>query len=655
MSRRKLKSVKGVKYLAKCELGYYYFRRRIPEGAKHAFSQKKEVLVSLRETVKRHALIKHGKESRQFEVVVKQALRELKIATSCTSPPKRIKIQGIGKIDDDLVDFIAKSWFVGELKKDHKKLIEIQRLDKLSDEGREDYFNSIGGNWGRYIPRSDNPKGCERLKHCHELNQSIEILEASEHELDLEQSLVSGDSDSLSIDDDPDALFHEALGANVGEVAQEYAQVKLSEAGESYSRLRELMRKGRIENLKRFIESYRSDFRKYDKDDFFRGLSHKTTLVDPRKAMVIADNISVYELEDKFRNRLRDEDKVYSSHYKTTFHLLALLLGGDNYIRDFGREEAFSMKEAISKLPKGFTTKNTSINELLEAEKGIFGDTISSNYKHQLFATLRTILDYARRARYLEINHLEDPAFDKTFPKVNSQRVPFTVTDLNALFGSAEFQKSRGEYPYNANYWIPVLSLFHGFRLGEICELEISDLTKSHDYDWINIQLDSSTGQRKHLKTESSKRVIPLHPDVKRLGFLDYVEMIRKSDNQLLFPTIKTTPTKRKSDYFSKTFSRLRDKVFKDRPMLSFHSLRHTFRTEISEKTNDEVGVRLLGGWAMPKDASFGYFHGYSEEEKIRLIEKIDYEGLDLKNLRRTGQELPKNRVFGKRVKRKIQ
>lgn len=642
MSRRNLKAVKETPYLAKCEEGYFYFRRRIPSKFKHAFSQKGEVFVSLGETVKRKALNKHSEEKRKFEAILKQAKNDLKGATSCTSSALENKVktkqQGLQKIDDELVEYIAKCWFIDELKKDHQKLEETIRLDRLTEQEREDHFLSIGGNWGAYLKRDESNESCERWKHCQELDEYIKILESGEHEVDLETEYFrrDGEDGSLSFDDDSDAIYESALGVCPVSVAQDFDGVKLSKLGESASKLKELMRRGRIEALKRYIEQTKSSFKRYDKDSFFLGLSRQTTALDPRENRVLPENKTIQEIEDEFEKRFDLEGKELSSQYKLVFLLLKMQLGADSFIRGFRLNEAQQMKEILHKLPKSFSLKGITLTELLESDKGSYGDITSPNYKHQIFATFNTVLDYARRSRCLGYNPLEDPTLSSAFPKVASDRKPFEVDQLNTLFGSERFKELRGDYPYNSDYWVPVLALYHGFRLGEICELETTDISCDEGHDWISIRLDSTTGQEKNIKTTKSHRNIPLHPIVHNLGFLDYLELARKSDSGLLFPEIKTSGKKnRKSNYFSKRFARFKKSVIPDSPQLTFHSFRHTFRTNISENTNDEVGVRLVGGWSLPKDAAFGYLHGYSPEKMIALIEQVSYNGLDLGNLRR--------------------
>lgn len=86
---------------------------------------------------------------------------------------------------------------------------------------------------------------------------------------------------------------------------------------------------------------------------------------------------------------------------------------------------------------------------------------------------------------------------------------------------------------WNANYWLIPLGLFTGARLEEIGQCLVSDIRHEAEL-WfidINIYFDGTeeTGiEQKSTKTESSIRQVPLHPTLLLMGFLRYVEQLRK-------------------------------------------------------------------------------------------------------------------------------
>jgi integrase len=90
-----------------------------------------------------------------------------------------------------------------------------------------------------------------------------------------------------------------------------------------------------------------------------------------------------------------------------------------------------------------------------------------------------------------------------------------------------------------AGVWSPMLSLFTGARQADLAGLKTSNINGD---DATGIQLmfvvpDRRTGRR--LKTKSSELVIPVHPQLIKLGFLKFVaERRREGDDAWLFPLV---------------------------------------------------------------------------------------------------------------------
>jgi len=68
--------------------------------------------------------------------------------------------------------------------------------------------------------------------------------------------------------------------------------------------------------------------------------------------------------------------------------------------------------------------------------------------------------------------------------------------------------------------------LFSGARPNEIAQLLVTDLKRTPKGTWY-LDLDDEDG--KALKTETSRRRVPLHPELIRLGFVAFVEERRKA------------------------------------------------------------------------------------------------------------------------------
>ena len=165
-------------------------------------------------------------------------------------------------------------------------------------------------------------------------------------------------------------------------------------------------------------------------------------------------------------------------------------------------------------------------------------------------------------------------------PKVDRKsRVPFDAANLHRIFTSPVF--SQGERPKGgkgeAAFWLPYLGKWTGARLEELGQLLVVDISCDQGMHYLTISDDPVTGKR--LKSTSSRRRVLLHPELLRLGFLDYVQQQKEAGRVRLFPSLASSGGRQLTWSWSQWFSRyLRETVgIKDRRKV-FHSFRHGFK-----------------------------------------------------------------------------
>ena len=99
----------------------------------------------------------------------------------------------------------------------------------------------------------------------------------------------------------------------------------------------------------------------------------------------------------------------------------------------------------------------------------------------------------------------------------------------------------------------------------------------------------------KRLKTSSSHRRIPIHPELIRLGLLDYVQMLKEGQSDRLFPKLVENVNNQYTAAFSKWFGRyLRGTIGITDKRKTFHSFRHGFKeacrvAEIPKDLHDKL------------------------------------------------------------------
>ncbi len=187
--------------------------------------------------------------------------------------------------------------------------------------------------------------------------------------------------------------------------------------------------------------------------------------------------------------------------------------------------------------------------------------------------------------------------------KIPRARVPtlvrriYTPAELRAVFSTRIY--THGFRPVGgggeACVWIPMIAFVTGARLEEIAQLRTDDIVL--DAKLGPLMRVTDQGPDQHLKTDGSRRMIPLHPDLLGAGFLDYVDAVRDARHVWLFPDLEPNHDGRRGGNFGKWFQRHLRAVsgcgIRD-PRLVFHSFRHTFKTlcraaAITEELHDAL------------------------------------------------------------------
>lgn len=213
----------------------------------------------------------------------------------------------------------------------------------------------------------------------------------------------------------------------------------------------------------------------------------------------------------------------------------------------------------------------------------------------------------------------------KTISTPERVRRVWTEDEIDTLLSHPIY--ARGELPsaWNAggwaSYWIPLLGLLTGARLSELAQLKIDDVCLQKSV--INIR-DQDPKQR--LKTRASLRLTPIHNELLRLGFDDYVVRQRERCEVWLWSDLPKRNAKA-GGFFSAWFSQHRKRLGLA-PVLDFHSFRHTVRTQLATKNMSEPLIdRLLGHMPAGSIGAKTYTHADSSLEE--LVASIRYPAVD--------------------------
>ena len=293
-------------------------------------------------------------------------------------------------------------------------------------------------------------------------------------------------------------------------------------------------------------------------------------------------------------------------------------------------------------LPLRTPVKSASIQELVMKT----GEPRSKKTLLDEFSAVSSFLNWCQSRGYVFDQRILTVVTKGSDVRVTARdkhtRVPLDNEDLNKLFNN--HYRVASNFKTTGMYWAPLIGLFTGARLSEILSLETHNVKESGNTWYFEIlEFDpETTDPFKRVKASGSERTVPIHDQLIKLGFLDYV----KACKGRLFPD-EPRNTKGKFDAFQKRQATLRKKLQIVPPNSStrkdFHSFRHTFRTRLDELKhrgpvnthfNDGIIDAIVGH--MSRERSVGqkvYTHNEQLDQKAKALNKLRYEFIDWSNI----------------------
>lgn len=166
------------------------------------------------------------------------------------------------------------------------------------------------------------------------------------------------------------------------------------------------------------------------------------------------------------------------------------------------------------------------------------------------------------------------------------QQPSYSKSDLKKLFNSKIYLQGLHKFP--SHFWVPLIALYTGARLNEICQLSINDIYVEESTNrWVfDINEDKNDDPLKSLKKPFHARLVPIHSKIKELGFIDFFQHQKKLKVKKLFPDLPYISSANKyGDKLQRWFNRTYQTSCKlTSNGTSFHSFRHTV---ISHLVND--------------------------------------------------------------------
>ncbi|SEL70302.1 hypothetical protein SAMN04515666_1055 [Bosea lupini] len=307
-------------------------------------------------------------------------------------------------------------------------------------------------------------------------------------------------------------------------------------------------------------------------------------------------------------------------------------LHGDIRIGEITKKRVQEFVAAISALPSRLPKKfsKMTLPELLREDLTAYPQRAPATI-NKAFTLLSAMVEHARKRSDLE----EASSWPNHFPSAwvegddneGGDREPFSSDDLKRIFVDGPVHRQgkrqtggRGE----AQYWLPLLALFTGARLSELGQLRVCDV-QADDGGIAFISIGTSGGRK--VKTKTSIRKVPIHPELKLMGFLAYVELRRGEGGAeaTLWPLLRSAEGRAHTAAWSQWWGNYQGRKpisIADRAKV-FHSFRHLFKDMCRDAGLSEDVHDALTGHAVGRNVGRGYGSGHSVSRLFAEMSKV--------------------------------
>lgn len=183
--------------------------------------------------------------------------------------------------------------------------------------------------------------------------------------------------------------------------------------------------------------------------------------------------------------------------------------------------------------------------------------------------------------------------------RMRKKKDVFSKADLAAIFDPAHMRRHNAPH----KYWAPLIGHFTGMRVNEIAQLYLDDVVRKPylDEDGIEHQVlvfnITPDGEGQSVKTSYSIRAMPVPQTLLDLGFERYIEDVRASGSNLLFPGIpweEGGPGRTVSQWFNGIH--LREVCGIKNPRKTLHCLRHNLTTLMERRKVPDSIICAVNG-----------------------------------------------------------
>lgn len=328
---------------------------------------------------------------------------------------------------------------------------------------------------------------------------------------------------------------------------------------------------------------------------------------------------AVQPLMEKFLHHKKTEaGRSALAQYQQSFSEFTKFFGADYSTHEITRKSALAFKDHLLTL-KTNRTHGRSID-------GRLGAKTMNRYLTNLNSFCNWVIDN-------ELGLTSNPFSNVGFKLTNKnqlRRRRFSSTEIRTIESYQPVEAKEAKYFRHAERWCKLIAIYGLMRLNEISVLRVENIKVLDGIEFFDLNDHS-------LKTDNARRVVPIHSQLIKHGFLDYVQQMRLNGEKYLFPELHNkTVTKHPGDPISRSFNRtLLRKIGVSKSdeaarglLVDFHCFRTTGLCLLKFVGAEGYVVKQLVGHDQSDDVTWGDYAGSQStglEQLKFVIELLDY------------------------------
>ena len=322
---------------------------------------------------------------------------------------------------------------------------------------------------------------------------------------------------------------------------------------------------------------------------------------------------------EKFNNRTGENTiRQNQQCLETIFEII-----GKKYVESITYKDCQKVVRSVYNIPKKWKEryKGQKLSDLLSKKND---DAISLTSVKKYLRIFKEFMIFCKDNRYIPDSFQGDIKITKRKEVISIE--PFSKDELKKIFDPMTYPRVM-DIKYSYRYWIPLIALYSGMRLNEICQLYLDDIKVSKGVWYFDI---SDERKDQHIKNSQSKRLVPIHSKLLELGIIEYANKVRevKVNNKhqdRLFYQLNYSVKNHYIQAISQWFGRYLKKIGIDSRSKVFHSFRHTVKPYLRDAGISKEYQNLLCGWIGDDEGERTYGGNVSIKKLYSELSKLKY------------------------------